>query len=95
MRLCQRANADRGHRYAIFIDEINARQHIKIFGELISLIEVDKRAGMPNAMSLQLAMAMITSAYPAMSHFDIIGAMNTADRSLALMDTAPSLTLSK
>ncbi|WP_250555869.1 AAA family ATPase, partial [Escherichia coli] len=76
MRLCQRANADPGHRYAIFIDEINRGNISKIFGELISLIEVDKRAGMPNAMSLQLAYSGDHFSVPA--NVDIIGAMNTA-----------------
>ncbi|WP_426607375.1 AAA family ATPase [Pantoea anthophila] len=86
MRLCQRANADPAHRYAIFIDEINRGNISKIFGELISLIEVDKRADMSNAMSLQLSYSGDHFSVPA--NVDIIGAMNTADRSLALMDTA-------
>ncbi|WP_276971871.1 McrB family protein [Tatumella ptyseos] len=86
IRLCQRANADPGHRYAIFIDEINRGNISRIFGELISLIETDKRAGMSNAMSLQLSYSGDHFSVPA--NVDIIGAMNTADRSLALMDTA-------
>ena len=86
MRLCQRANADPAHRYAIFIYFINRGNISKIFGELISLIEVDKRAGMPNAMSLQLSYSGDYFSVPA--NVDIIGAMNTADRSLALLDTA-------
>ncbi|EKG3507454.1 AAA family ATPase [Salmonella enterica] len=86
MRLCQRANADSAHRYAIFIDEINRGNISKIFGELISIIEVDKRAGMSNAMSLQLSYSSDHFSVPA--NVDIIGAMNTADRYLALMDTA-------
>lgn len=88
LQLCDRAKADPEHRYAIFIDEINRGNISKIFGELIALIETDKRAGMKNALSLQLATSESEERFSVPANVDIIGAMNTADRSLALMDTA-------
>lgn len=86
LQLCQRAARDPKQRYAMLIDEINRANVSRVFGELLSLVEPDKRIGMPHAMSVTLAYSGHSFSVPA--NVDIYATMNTQDHSLAPLDMA-------
>jgi 5-methylcytosine-specific restriction protein B len=81
-RICRQAQANPGKRYLVLIDEINRANLAKVFGELITLLEKDKRG------KFKVVLPQSRETFTIPENVYLLGTMNTADKSIKLLDAA-------